>query len=408
MKKRLLFTVATLLSSLTFAGTDSTSVQNDTLIPRDFQLSFITPIGTNGLEFNQVENKISINILGGHHGGLDGVEFGGYVNSIRKDARGAQFAGFANSVLGEVEGAQFAGFANYAGKLKGVQGSGFVNVAMDTVNGAQMAGFANYAHADHKGFQGAGFMNVIHGDAIGLYYAGFANLASGHVTGLQGSGFLNAAHKGVKGAQLAGFANYSMGRVEGGQVSGFLNIAKALKGVQIGFINYTDSIESGVMIGFLSFARNGYHHLELEGNESMYGNLNFKTGTKQFYNILNVGASVNDNDLYWGFGYGVGTMFDFTEKLGMSVDLMTSHINKDSGFTSDLNMLSKLKPSVSYTFHEHFTIYGGPSLNVLVSELDGNGNAPQSAGLGKNAFYNKNTGNNKVKMFFGFQGGLRF
>ncbi|MFT6747475.1 MAG: hypothetical protein ACJAZ2_001828, partial [Glaciecola sp.] len=47
------------MSGLTFAGTYSVSVQNDTLISGDFQLSFITPAGTNGLEFNEVENKIS-------------------------------------------------------------------------------------------------------------------------------------------------------------------------------------------------------------------------------------------------------------------------------------------------------------------------------------------------------------
>ncbi|MFT6747925.1 MAG: hypothetical protein ACJAZ2_002282 [Glaciecola sp.] len=128
-------------------------------------------------------------------------------------------------------------------------------------------------------------------------------------------------------------------------MSGFINIAKALKGVQIGFINCTDSIESGVMIGFLSFARNGYHHVEFEVNESIYGTLNFKTGTKRFYNILYVGGSVTDNDLYWGFGYGVGTMFYFTQKLVMSVDLMISHINKEKDLLPDFHYLFlNLKP----------------------------------------------------------------
>ena len=408
MKKRLLFTVASLLSGFMFAQTDSSTVENDTLIPRDFQLTFITPIGTNGIDFNKVENKISINILAGHHGGLDGAEFGGFINSIQNDATGAQFAGFANSVLGEVKGVQFAGYANYSGKVTGAQGSGFLNIAMDTVTGTQMSGFANYAHRSHKGFQGAGFMNVVRGNATGIYYVGFTNLTSGHVKGFQGSRYFNGAQKGVKGVQLAGFANYSMGKVEGAQLSGFFNFAKVLKGVQVGFINYTDSIESGAMIGFLSFARNGYHHFELEGNESTYGNVNFKTGTKKFYNILSVGGSVKENELFWGFGYGIGTAFDFGKKLGMNIDLTASHINKDQGFSSDLNMLSKLKPNVSYSFHKNFTIYGGPSLNLLLSETNGSGNAPQSEGLVGHSFYNKNIGDNKVKMFFGFQGGIRF
>ena len=44
----------------------------------------------------------------------------------------------------------------------------------------------------------------------------------------------------------------------------------------------------------------------------------------------------------------------------------------------------------------------------MVSEIDENDNAPQSDGFVNKSFYDKNMGNNKVKMFFGFQGGLRF
>ena len=112
--------------------------------------------------------------------------------------------------------------------------------------------------------------------------------------------------------------------------------------------------------------------------------------------------------MFWGFGYGIGTLFNLNEKLGVNIDLTASHINKNKGFNQQLNMLTKLKPNVFYSFHKHFTIYGGPSLNVMASETDASGNAPQSQGLVNETFYNKNTGDNNIKMFFGFQRGLRF
>lgn len=408
MKKTMIFTIASLITGLTFAGPDSTSVENDTLIPRDFQISFVTPMGTNGMDYNKIENKVSINIFAGHHGGLNGVEVAGFANSIRKDAQGIQIAGFANSVLGDVNGIQLSGFANYAGKVEGIQTAGFMNVSKDTVEGVQLSGFANYAHNKSEGGQVAGFMNAVYGNAEGFYGAGFANTVSGNVKGIQVGGFMNAAHKGIEGMQLAGFANYSMGKVEGIQLSGFINVAKTLKGAQVGFINYSDSIEDGIMVGFLSFARKGYHQLEVEGSESLYGNLSFKTGTNQFYNILSVGAKPTADNLFWSFGYGIGSQLYFNSKLGMNVDLTANHVNKDDGFTAQLNLLNKLKPSVFYQFHPHFTVYGGPSLNVLVSETNIYGEANQSVGLIENAFYDKNIEDVNVKVFLGFQAGLRF
>ena len=179
MKNRFLFTVATLLSTFTFAGGDSTQVQNDTLIKRDFQVSFITPLGTNGMDFEKVENTISVNIFAGHHGGLNGIEVGGFVNSIKQNATGVQAAGFVNVVQQKTTGTQVAGFANYTSKLEGVQASGFVNMAKDSVEGVQASGFANYAHNGLKGIQATGFSNVIYGDLEGVQAAGFTNVTTG-------------------------------------------------------------------------------------------------------------------------------------------------------------------------------------------------------------------------------------
>ncbi|MBI9069860.1 MAG: hypothetical protein JEZ09_21385 [Salinivirgaceae bacterium] len=74
--------------------------------------------------------------------------------------------------------------------------------------------------------------------------------------------------------------------MEGFQASVFLNVTNKLKGVQLGVFNYVDSLESGLAIGFLSVVRNGYRAVEVSTNESFYANATFKTGTRQFYNII--------------------------------------------------------------------------------------------------------------------------
>tara|TARA_B110000211_G_C14084395_1_gene556026 strand:+ start:1319 stop:2503 length:1185 start_codon:yes stop_codon:yes gene_type:complete len=394
MKNKLLFTVAVLISTFASANTDSTNVQineNDTLTKREFQVSFITPLGTNGMDYNKFENKISLNIFAGHHGGLNGIEVGGFANSTRYDARGIQLAGFVNIVQGKTTGTQGAGFVNYTNKLNGVQASGFCNVSKDSVEGGQFAGFVNYAHKNVHGIQAAGFSNVVYGNLNGIQSSGFSNVATGKVTGLQVSGFSNTAKEGISGLQVSGFFNY----------------AKTLKGVQVGFINYNDSIEEGLMIGFLSYSRTGYHKLEIEGNESLYGNVSFKTGVNKFYNIFSAGAKVTDNNLYWSFGYGIGSIIEINKSMGINIDLTASHVNKDS-FTSSMNLLTKLKPSFFYQFHKNFTVYGGPSINLFMNDDDTVGEDYELNNFVSNSFYNKTNNGIKVKAYFGFQGGLRF
>ena len=231
------------------------------------------------------------------------------------------------------------------------------------------------------------------GNADGLQATGFANIAMGKMDGIQAAGFTNIAKEGIEGIQASGFFNY----------------AKSLKGMQIGFLNVTDSIEEGFMIGFLSFAINGYHKWQLESNEVSQLDLAFKTGTNTFYNIISAGATVKDESLYWNFGYGIGSQIYFNKSAGLNIDLSFHQINKDE-FTADLNMLTKLKQSFFYQFHKHLTVYGGPSLNLLVSEANLFGESAQLEGLINDGFYSKSIseGDYNLKGFFGFHGGIRF
>ncbi len=302
--------------------TDSTKMKQ-----MPFQITFVTPLGTNGMASWNTDNRFSINLFSGFNGGLHGVEFSGFAGIIKSDMQGAQFSGFANVNLGKSHGAMFAGFAN-----------------------------------------------VTNGDS--------------------------------KGGQVAGFANVATADVHGAQIAGFINVAKKVKGVQIGVINYADSISDGVAIGLISIVKHGYRAFEIGANESMYTNLRFKTGTRAFYSILGVGASLHDEKVYWGWEAGFGTLIKTSEKTALSIEATSMHVNEDEWFTDRLNLLNKIRTSFAWQFHEKFSLYAGASWNVLVSKNSDKGQVFETPFVPWTV-YDEVHKNTRVQMYPGFQLGIR-
>ncbi|MFC2136579.1 hypothetical protein ACFLTE_00240 [Bacteroidota bacterium] len=283
--------VAVLISNnILFAQT----VSNDNLITRPVQITFISPMGTNGIESGKVINNFSLNMFAGVSGGLNGAEIGGFSNVIKNDAIGFQVAGFSNTVLGETNAVQIAGF---------------VNVSKNKTRGAQLAGFSNVVVADFTGAQISGFSNTVKQNSEGVQIAGFSNVSTDELEGVQISGFANTVKGNSKGVQVAGFSNVSTGNLEGAQISGFVNKADNVVGTQIGFINVCENIEKGASIGFLSIVKNGYHAFEIGVTESSFTHANLKTGSDHFYNIFSIGVKPDSEEWIWGVGYGVGTIF---------------------------------------------------------------------------------------------------
>ena len=394
-------------------------------LQRPFQFSFVSPMGTNGMESAKCTNNFSFNILAGYAGGLNGFELGGFSNLILHDAKGTQIAGFCNTVLGETRGGQISGFSNVSKKsLVGVQIAGFSNVVVDyadaiqisgfsnvvkgSTRGAQLSGFMNYSNGDSKVAQIAGFSNVTRGSVEGAQISGFTNYADGDSKVIQIAGFANNTRGSVEGAQISGFSNVCSRNITGVQISGFLNVAKKVTGSQISFINISDTIENGIALGFLSFVKKGYHTLELGGDETLYGQLSFKMGTEKFYNILSIGAKQKGNDFFWGWGYGVGTMLNVSPKLNINVDLIGYHINEDYLWTNKINMLNKLKLNVSYRLTDKIAVYGGPTYNVFVTNRYDSEGAEVNPTLAPWTTYSKARFNTLVQMYPGFTAGIRF
>ena len=146
---------------------------------RAYQFSVWPSLGTHGRMNAQVTNHVSINLLGGYSGGMDGFEIGTLFNLTKRHVRGIQVAGLFNLVGGKVKGTQIASLYNESGDTtRGIQISGLVNVARGIVQGIQIASVVNKA-ARVQGVQ-IGLINIT-GSTEGTSI-GFINISKGRRT----------------------------------------------------------------------------------------------------------------------------------------------------------------------------------------------------------------------------------
>lgn len=367
---------------------------------RNWQVTLLPPLASNGILSGLVVNRLSWNIIAGYNGGLEGVEFGGLLNVLRKDMRGAQFSGFGNVVGGQVDGAQFsgffnhnlgqvnalqaAGFYNYNNTLMpntGVQMAGFINLNRSALTGAQGAGFMNIAGAGTEGVQASGFMNICE-QISGVQAAGFMNISGGSSTLVQAAGFMNIAER-MEGLQAAGFMNIAGGRSrltqlagfmnitdesDGGQIAGFLNIARKVRGFQIGIFNVADTVE-GVVLGLFNFVGNGLHQLEFSGNELGQYGIAYRSGMERFHSIAGMTAQWpgNDSGTLITQGFGLGTRLRFSNALRLTADLSCHQltVNLNSSF---LNLQNRLNLSLEYRPFKGFALFGGFAFNHFLND----------------------------------------
>jgi hypothetical protein len=388
------------------------NIQNihDTLY-RQAQISFVPFLGTNGRLSGNVINNYSINILAGISNGTRKFEFAGLVNIDRGDVGLVQLAGFGNMVGGNVYGVQGAGFFNLnRGETKAVQMAGFANVNYGEVRGLQLAGFTNTNLSSAHAVQLAGFYNYSKGAGVGVQVGGFANVQLGEYHGSQFAGFLNLNTKEIHGVQVAGFANVATGSVGGSQVSPFFNYGKKVKGTQLGLINVADTL-GGVPIGLISYVKQGYHKIELSADEVFYTNFAFRTGVKDFYNILFAGIKPNetpDNMNVWTFGYGLGTERMITRWLHLNLDITSQQINKGS-FTQATNLLNKVHAGFDFRIAKGFSLYAGATLNGYLTEKSFTDYPALFPDRQPSIFSNNDIGDNhNMKMWIGWKAGLRF
>ena len=274
------------------------------------QVSFLGPLGSNGLRSGQTVNKVSLNVLGGYAAGVDGFEAAGLFNVDRDTVRGVQVAGLANVVGRHLDGFQGAGLANVLGGTgTGWQAAGLLNVATRPVSGAQTAGLFNYVGPVKKAPQAADSTS-----SDTKMPPGRANI------------------------QAAGLFNVAIGEVRGVQAAGLFNAAGTVRGVQLaGLLNIADSVD-GVSIAPLNFVRRGYHRFEVVNTESWPVSASLKLGGSAGFYTFFTGAydGFGSRDRRWALGYGAGTELLARRRISLSLDAVAMHVNEESrGWTDD-------------------------------------------------------------------------
>jgi hypothetical protein len=328
------------------------------------------------------EAKVLIDVLGGNHKKIDGLNIGGGVNNIHHSVRGVQLAGLGNRVNEDVKGIQAAGLFNEVnGKITGLQASGLYNNAGDDVFGMQVAGAANIA----KG-------------KADVQVAGLFNYTGGQ-TKSQVSGLMNIA-----------------GDVDWSQTSSLFNKGKTVKGFQLGLINVADTSVLG-SYGLLNFIRRGYNRVEISGSDVLHANIGFKLGTRQFYNIFHFGArwdkfTGGDQQgafMSWGLGYGLGTTLTLGSRSIMNIEAVAIHLNELEPWTNELNLLNQLKFTYDIRLGRKISMFAGPVVNVHVSRLQSVADpALSDVNFAPYTIFDGDDGKNNVKMWVGFQAGFRF
>ncbi|MBS3914467.1 MAG: hypothetical protein KG003_08205 [Bacteroidetes bacterium] len=295
-------------------------------LTKHWQVSFLPYLGTNGSMSGAVTNNISLNILGGYSGGIQGAEFGGIFNIDRDSSAGAQFAGVYNLTAGPFNGAQFGGVANNH---------------FSEFRGAQFGGVLNTCSGNFTGFQAAGVMNF----------------EKKLLRGTQAAGVINYTDR-LQGTQIAGVIN-TANFVQGTQISGLVNRAHKLYGTQIGFINLVDTIY-GVQIGFLSFCKSGVHQVEYSYSDVLQHNATLRTGSRYFYNILTAGYHPYPNEAY-SAGYGIGCSIREGRKANLHVEVVGNALYL--GTFHDIPMLTRISLYQELTLFKTVSVMFGPDLN---------------------------------------------
>jgi caspase domain-containing protein len=313
-----------------------------------FSFSVVPGLDTNPGGEIPVRNNISFNMLAGMGGALNGFELSG-IGAIRSgQARGFQLAGIFNAA-DSFCGLQIGGIANiYAGgPSTGVSFSGVAEISAGAIKGLQLSGVVAIAQSVY-GAQGS-IVSVTWDDFHGAQM-----------------GVLNYADD-MSGAQL-GVVNVAAGEVRGAQL-GVVNWASKTDGLMFGVVNIASQGADSVPIGLINIIPDGMLKPTAWMSDTSLTNVAIKMGSRKFYTILGAGFQPSGEQKGFSWMVGLGGHLELTEPLWLDIDLVASSLYEDYEFDEKgVDILSKLRVTLGWQIADYFALYGGVSLNFLVSD----------------------------------------
>lgn len=202
-----------------------------------------------------------------------------------------------------------------------------------------------------------------------------ANIARGSFHGLQAThGYNHAAD--LRGVQ-AGAVNHA--KVVHGVQFGFLNVGGNVRGAQVGLINYAERADASFAL--LPITKEGGVRFEVASSDTALVEIAVRLPARYTYTFFGAGlhpfgterghvGTQLERGKAWEIGLGFGGHIPVDEKI--FVDLDASAWLVTSGLRSGANVgaMSKLRAMVGWQAAPHLALFGGPTLNALVDDLD--------------------------------------
>jgi hypothetical protein len=144
-------------------------------------------------------------------------------------------------------------------------------------------------------------------------------------------------------------------------------VARQVRGSQVGLFNVADSVR-GVPVGLMSFVAKGYHSFDVYADEIFLFNGAFRSGVRQFYNILLVGLRPEStrHPFLWTFGYGVGTSPRISDRLSLTIDLTAQQVSEKQ-FTPAINLLNRLALGTDLRLGKHLAIFAAGQITLQIT-----------------------------------------
>jgi hypothetical protein len=154
----------------------------------------------------------------------------------------------------------------------------------------------------------------------------------------------------------------------------------------------------------------GYHKLEFSADEIFYLNTSFRTGVRQFYNIINAGvkpSTLKEDQTYWTFGYGLGTAPRLAKWLSLNVDITSNHIMYERRINA-INLLNKIYLGLDFHATKNLSVFFGGTINGYLTKTNYDGYPPLFTDYQPKIFVDQNFHNTNLKMWVGGKVGVRF
>ena len=385
-----------------------------------FRLSLTPGLSTNGWgrKSDDVIVSADFGLLGSRATEVRGAAFDGIFGLVDKDVRGSAIAGIFNITHGplkgfqgggiftisggEVRGAEMAGLFTIAhGDLIGLDLGGLFTITSGDVHTLDLGGIFTIVHGSVSGVQGGGLFDMTGGNVEGMQLAGLFNAAAGSLKGFQGSGLVGVAGGDLSGAQVSGLVNVAQGETRGAQISGLFNYGRKVKGTQIGLVNVATEEMDGAPIGLVSYAGDGLLALGLWGSDTSMLNLGLKMGSRYVHSILGGGVHPVGDNRYFSLFAGLGGHIDF-DPFWVDLDLVHYYFQADyHWYGGDPDSVTKFQPTVGYRVIGELSIFLGPTLNFLYSDVR------DDASLGYN-FWTGDHDEYHMALYPGFIAGLQY